>query len=138
MNKTIADCKIITIPKIVDTRGNLAVIEKDFLPFDLSRIYYLYNVPAGAYRGGHAHKKQSEFLIAISGSFEVIINDGFTTKTLILKRPDEGLLLPPGIWRELKDFSQGSVCLVVNSGEFSEEDYIRDFGHFIKVKNSIF
>ncbi len=135
MNNNITDCIVFSIPKIVDPRGNLAVIEKENLGFPIKRVYYLYNVPAGAYRGGHAHKKQSEVLIAVSGSFEVIIQDGVSKKSILLNRPDQALLLPPGIWRELKDFSQGSVCLVLNSGEFSEEDYIRDYSHFQQFKN---
>jgi len=135
MNNYLKDCRIIKIPKFIDPRGNLAVIENELLPFDISRVYFLYNVPVGAYRGGHAHLKQSEVLIALSGSFEVLINDGKEEKKVILKRPDEGLLLPPGIWRELKDFSQGSVCLVLNSDKFSEEDYIRDFSQFNTIKN---
>ncbi len=134
MNSSIKDCKIIKIPKIIDPRGNLAVIEKTLLPFEMSRVYFLYNVPAGAYRGGHAHKNQSEILIAVSGSFEVILHDGKEEKSIWLKRPDEALLLPPGIWRELKDFSQGSVCLVINSDTFDEKDYIRDFHHFQNSK----
>ena len=135
MNNTVSDCKIIEIPKIIDTRGNLAVIEKDILPFEMARVYFLYNVPAGAYRGGHAHKEQSELLIAVSGSFKVIIKDGESQKNILLNRPDKALLLPPGIWRELKDFSQGSVCLVLNSGKFDEKDYIRDFSNYISYKN---
>ncbi len=134
MNNTISGCRLISIPKIIDPRGNLAVIEEGLLPFQISRVYFLYNVPAGAYRGGHAHKEQTELLIAISGSFEVILNDGQNKKTILLNRPDQGLLLPPGIWRELKDFSQGSVCLVLNSGKYEEEDYIRDFARFLLSK----
>ena len=131
---TIKDCTILDIPKIIDTRGNLAVLENGFLPFDTKRVYYLYNVPAGAYRGGHAHIRQSEFLIAISGSFQVIVDDGIAKKSFILNRPDKGLLLPTGIWRELKDFSQGSVCLVLNSGLFDENDYIRNYDDFLNIK----
>ncbi len=138
MNKknftSIEDCKIIEIPKVIDTRGNLAVLENGFLPFDTKRVYYLYNVPAGAYRGGHAHIGQSEFLIALSGSFEVIIDDGKNKKSIMLNRPDKGLLLPTGVWRELKDFSQGSVCLVLNSGLFDEKDYIRNYDDFLNIK----
>ncbi len=130
----IEDCIFIEIPKVIDTRGNLAVIENDILPFDIRRVYYLYNVPAGAYRGGHAHREQLELLIAISGSFTVIIDDGKERKQILLNRPDTGLLLPQGIWRELKDFSQGSVCLVLNSGKFDESDYIRDYDKFVRLK----
>lgn len=124
--------KIIKIPKIEDRRGNLSVIEKEVVPFEIKRVYYLYDVPAGAERGGHAHIEQQEFLVALSGSFEVILNDGKTEKTITLNKPYEGLLIPTGIWRELKNFSSGSVCLVLASDVFDEDDYIRDFQEFIK------
>jgi len=127
----ITDCKIIEIPKIKDHRGNLAVVENGILPFKMNRIYYLFDIPAGAYRGGHAHKVQQEFLIAISGSFEVILDDGSQKKTVLLNRPDQGLLIGTDIWRELQSFSQGSVCLVLNSGKFDESDYIRDYQTFL-------
>ena len=129
----ISDCKFIEIPKIHDHRGNLAVIENSILPFEMQRVYYLYNVPAGAYRGGHSHIAQQEFLIAMSGSFEVILDDGKQKKTILLNRPDKGLLIPTGIWRELQEFSQGSVCMVVNSGTFDEADYIRDYDTFLNA-----
>ena len=131
----ISDCQLLKIPKIKDRRGNLAVIENEQLPFDMQRVYYLYDVPAGAYRGGHAHKEQIELLIAVSGSFEVRLNDGQTLKKIILNRPDRGLLIPAGIWRDLKDFSQGSVCLVLNSASFDENDYIRQYQDFQGLKN---
>jgi dTDP-4-dehydrorhamnose 3,5-epimerase-like enzyme len=131
---TINDCQVIEIPKIRDLRGNLAVIENNMLPFEMHRVYYLFDVPAGAYRGGHAHKNQQEFLIAISGSFQVILDDGFQKKIITLNRPDRGLLIPTGIWRELQDFSQGSVCLVINSNAFDESDYIRDYQAFLNFK----
>lgn len=130
----VEDCKIIQLPKIEDRRGNLSVIEGDILPFDIERVYYLYDVPAGAERGGHSHIEQLEFLIALSGSFEVIVNDGKDEKTFMLNRPDRGLLIPTGIWRELKDFSSGAVCLVIASDVFKEEDYIRDFEEFRQSK----
>lgn len=126
----VEDCKIIQLSKIEDRRGNLSVIEGDILPFDIERVYYLYDVPAGAERGGHSHIEQLEFLIALSGSFEVIVSDGKEEKTFMLNRPDRGLLIPTGIWRELKDFSSGAVCLVIASDVFKEEDYIRDFEEF--------
>ena len=133
-NKThsIDDSYIIEIPKIMDQRGNLAVIENGILPFKMQRVYYLFDVPAGAYRGGHAHKQQQEFLVAISGSFQVILDDGFQKKSVLLNRPDRGLLIPTGIWRELQDFSQGSVCMVLNSDRFDETDYIRDYEEFVR------
>jgi dTDP-4-dehydrorhamnose 3,5-epimerase-like enzyme len=129
------EIKIVNIPKIEDPRGNLSVIEKEVVPFDIKRVYYLYDVPAGAERGGHAHKKLQQFLVALSGSFDVILNDGKQEKTVTLNKPYEGLLITNGIWRELKNFSSGSVCLVVASDVFEEADYIRDFDEFIKTTN---
>lgn len=123
---------IIKIPKIEDPRGNLSVIEKDVLPFEMKRVYYLYDVPSGAERGGHSHKEQQEFLVALSGSFDVILNDGHEEQTVTLNKPFEGLLITNGIWRELKNFSSGAVCLVVASEVFEEADYIRDFEEFKK------
>lgn len=125
--------KITQIPKIEDPRGNLSVIETTVVPFEIKRVYYLYDVPAGAERGGHSHIEQTEFLVALSGSFDVVLNDGFQQKTIALNKPYEGLLINKGIWRELKNFSSGAVCLVVASDVFSEEDYIRDFEDFIKT-----
>ena len=122
---------IINIPKIEDPRGNLSVIENNILPFQFKRVYYLYDVPTGAERGGHSHKEQQEFLIALSGSFEVVLNDGKEKKIITLNKPFEGLLIPNGIWRELKNFSSGAVCLVLASDVFKEEDYIRDFEEFL-------
>jgi len=133
---TIQNCKILSIPKIEDPRGNLSVIENDVIPFDIKRVYYLYDVPAGAERGGHSHIEQNEFLIALSGSFDVILNDGETEAIVTLNKPFEGLLIKNGIWRELKNFSSGAVCLVIASDVFKEEDYIRDFNQFLKSKNS--
>jgi hypothetical protein len=126
----------IIIPKIEDVRGNLSVIENGILPFEIKRVYYLYDVPAGAERGGHSHIEQNELLIALSGSFDVILNDGNTETTVTLNKPFEGFLINNGIWRELKNFSSGAVCLVIASDVFDEEDYIRDFNQFLKSKNS--
>lgn len=128
--------EIISLPKIEDPRGNLSVIENDVIPFVMKRVYYLYDVPSGAERGGHAHKNLKQFLIALSGSFDVILNDGNTEKTIVLNKPNQGLLINAGIWRELKNFSSGAVCLVVASAVFSEEDYIREFDEFEKYKNN--
>ena len=128
---TIEDCILIDIPTVNDYRGNLAVIEKDILPFKIKRVYYLFDIPTGAYRGAHAHKEETGFVIALSGSFKIKIDDGINKKEILLHRPNKGLLLPPGIWRELKDFSQGSVCLVINSHEYNEHDYIRDYNQFL-------
>jgi dTDP-4-dehydrorhamnose 3,5-epimerase-like enzyme len=125
--------KLINIPKIEDPRGNLSVIEHEVVPFDIKRVYYLYDVPAGAERGGHAHKKLQQFLVALSGSFDVLLNDGKVEKTVTLNKPFEGLLISKGIWRELKNFSSGAVCLVVASEVFEEADYIRDFEDFLAL-----
>ena len=127
------EIKIVNIPKIEDPRGNLSVIEKEVVPFEIKRVYYLYDVPAGAERGGHAHKKLQQFLVALSGSFDVILNDGKEEKIVTLNKPFEGLLITNGIWRELKNFSSGAVCLVVASDVFSEADYIREFEDFLAI-----
>lgn len=125
---------IIDVPKITDVRGNLGVIEKNTIPFEIKRVYYLFDVPSYAYRGGHAHKEQEELLIAISGSFDVIVDDGNTKQKITLNKPDKGLLISTGVWRELENFSSGAVCLVIASGVFNEEDYIRDYDKFLKTK----
>ena len=123
--------KIITLPKIEDPRGNLSVIQGNTIPFKINRVYFLYDVPSGAERGGHAHKNQQEFIIAVSGSFEVVLHNGSEEKVYHLFKPNEGLYVPINTWRELRNFSSGSVCLVVSSDEFDETDYIRDFNDFI-------
>ena len=126
------DIDIIDIPKIEDYRGNIAVIEKEAVPFEIKRVYYLFDVPSSAQRGGHAHKVLWELLIPLSGSFDVVLKDGTSAKTITLNKPDKGLLIKSNIWRELENFSSGAVCLVVASDVFDEEDYIRDFGQFLK------
>lgn len=126
--------KIIELPKISDPRGNLSVIENETIPFPIKRVYYLYDVPSGAHRGGHAHKEQLELLVAVSGSFDVILDDGKTKQRITLNKPNEGLLIPIMIWRELENFSSGSVCLVIASGVFLEEDYIRNYDTFTSLK----
>ncbi|MFT4849212.1 MAG: dTDP-4-dehydrorhamnose 3,5-epimerase-like enzyme [Sediminicola sp.] len=122
--------ELIDLPKIEDVRGNISVIEKDFLPYEIKRVYYLYDVPSSAARGGHAHKEQFEFLIPISGSFDVVLNDTKEKRIVTLNKPYKGLLIKSNVWRELENFSSGSVCLVISSGEYEEEDYIRDFDEF--------
>ncbi|WP_295336941.1 FdtA/QdtA family cupin domain-containing protein [Flavobacterium sp.] len=134
---TVADIKILPIPKIQDVRGNLSVIEGDVIPFAMKRVYYLYDVPSGAERGGHSHKMQQEFLVALSGSFTVVLTDGKDKISVTLNKPNEGLLIPNGIWRELENFSSGSVCLVIASDIFEEADYIRDYNNFLLSKNRI-
>lgn len=125
----------ILLPKIEERRGNLSVIEGDTIPFAIKRVYYLYDVPSGAERGGHAHKNLKQFLVALSGSFDVILRDGRDEKIITLNKPNEGLLINPGIWREIKNFSSGSVCLAVVSEMYNEEDYIRDFDKFLEYTN---
>ena len=131
---TLQNCKLLSIPKIEDPRGNLSVIENNVIPFEIKRVYYLYDVPSGAERGGHSHIQQKEFLIALSGSFDVILNDGQNQNVVTLNKPFQGLLISNGIWRELKNFSSGAVCLVIASDVFSEADYIREFHDFLESK----
>lgn len=126
--------QLIEIPVVEDTRGNLAFIQENVIPFSFKRVYYLFDVPSSAYRGGHSHINQEEFLIALSGSFEVIIDNGKERKTYFLNKPNVGLYIPTGCWRELQNFSSGSVCLVLNSDVFLEEDYIRNYDEFIASK----
>ena len=123
--------KIIDIPKINNAKGNIGVVENDTIPFDVKRVYYLFDVPSGAKRGGHAHKKLKQVILAISGSFDVVLKDGKSKEIITLNRPDKGLLIENNIWRELENFSSGSVCLVLASEEFSETDYIRNYKDYL-------
>ncbi len=124
--------EIIDIPKIEDPEGNIAVVENSTIPFEIKRVYYLYDIPSSAKRGGHAHRNLQQILIAISGSFDVVLKDGNSTKTVVLNKPNKGLLIKNNTWRELENFSSGAVCLVLASDVFMEEDYIRDFDTFLK------
>ena len=126
--------EIIEIPKIENSLGNIAVIENDVIPFDIKRVYYLYDIPSSSIRGGHSHKKLQQVLIAISGSFDVVLKDGNSSTTITLNKPDKGLLIKSNTWRELENFSSGAVCLVLASTNYSEEDYIRDFDEFLVSK----
>lgn len=132
---TVKMITLIDIPKITDFRGNLGVIEKEVIPFSIKRVYYLYDVPSTAYRGGHSHIDQTELLIPLSGSFEVVLDNGKEKKSVLLNKPDKGLLINKGIWRELQNFSSGAVCLVLSSGEFDEADYIRSYNDFVASKS---
>lgn len=137
-SRSIENVEIISIPKIVDEkgRGKLSVIEKSIVPFEIKRVYYLYDVPSDAFRGGHAHKDLYQFMIPLSGSFEVSIDDGFNSKKIMLNKPDQGLLIPSGIWREMDNFSAGSVCLVLASEVYDESDYFRDYNSFQDYKKN--
>ena len=126
------DTTIITIPTIEDYRGNIAVIEADVAPFEIKRVYYLYDVPSSASRGGHAHKNLQQILIALSGSFDVILKNGAETQIVTLNKPNRGLLIRSSVWRELENFSSGAVCMVIASEVFDEDDYIRNYDQFVK------
>ena len=134
---SLQDVEIINLPKIEDYRGNLSFIEgSNHIPFDIKRVYYLYDVPGGAARGGHAHKNLQQLIIAMNGSFDVLVNDGKDEKRFHLNRSYYGLILPNMLWRTLDNFSSGSVCLVLASDYFSEDDYIRDFELYVKSVTS--
>lgn len=132
---TVYDCTIIEINKHQHDKGNISVIENGVtVPFDVKRVYYLYDVPGGESRGGHAHKELRQLIVAASGSFNVTLDDGNVKRTFTLNRPYQGLLVVPGIWRELDDFSSGAVCLVMASMVYEVDDYIRDYEQFITYK----
>lgn len=137
MNKSsVYDCSVIELPVNHREKGNLTVTENGKnIPFSVSRIYYLYDVPAGESRGGHAHKKLEQLIVAASGSFNVVLFDGNVKRIVTLNRPFNGLYVVPGIWRELDDFSSGSVCLVLASHEYDENDYIREYREYLKWKS---
>lgn len=129
---SLEDCKIIDLPKISDPRGNLTFIEGgQHIPFDIKRVYYLYDVPGGAERGGHAHKGLSQLIIAMSGSFDVILDEGGEKKRFHLNRSYQGLYVCPMMWRELDNFSSGSVCMVLASNIYEESDYYRDYNEYL-------
>ncbi|MDX9694351.1 MAG: FdtA/QdtA family cupin domain-containing protein [Bacteroidales bacterium] len=138
MKTTVYDSSIIELDKHhSDRKGNITVVENNkTIPFDVKRAYYLYDIPGGEERGAHAHKELRQLIIAASGSFDVVLNDGNVKRTFTLNRPYQGLLVVPGIWRELNNFSSGSVCLVLASHSFEAEDYIRDYNDFINFKNN--
>jgi len=131
----INSCVVIDLGLVHNPSGNITIVQNGLkIPFNIKRIYYLYDVPGGSERGGHAHKELYQIIIAASGSFDVILDDSKSKKTIKLNRPNFGLLVVPGIWRELVNFSSGSVCLVLASINYNEEDYIRDYHLFIKYK----
>lgn len=135
---TVEDAQIIDIPKIEDRRGNLSVVESfREIPFEIARAYWVYDVPSGENRGGHAHKKLKQLIIALSGSFTVTIDDGEHKRTILLNHPYQGLIIETGIWRTLDDFSSGAVCLVLASEIYDEDDYIYDYQEFLEYKKRV-
>jgi dTDP-4-dehydrorhamnose 3,5-epimerase-like enzyme len=133
----IEQVRIIELPKIADPRGNLTFVEgMSHVPFDIRRVYYLYDVPGGETRGGHAHKDLEQFIIAVNGSFDVVLRDGYNQKKFFLNRSYYGLYVPRMVWRELENFSSGSVCLVLASQPYEESDYYRDYPEFLKAVGS--
>ena len=134
---SIDKCVVIDLPKINDPRGNLTFIEGGrHVPFDIRRVYYLYDVPGGAERGGHAHKALHQLIIAMSGSFDVVLDDGVNRKRIHLNRSYQGLYVCPMIWREIDNFSSASVCMVLASAYYAESDYIRDHANFLYLAKS--
>ena len=129
--------RIIDLPKITDARGNLTAIEANQIPFAMKRVYYVYDIPGGESRGGHAHRQQQEFIIAASGSFDVILDDGTLKQRFHLNRSYYGIYVPEMTWRELDNFSTGSVCLVLASELYDEADYLRDYNDFIDAIKSL-
>lgn len=134
---TVYDCSIIELDKHHHEKGNITVVENgNDIPFDVRRAYYLYDIPGGESRGGHAHYALRQLIVAASGSFDVKIDDGNIKRTFTLNRPYQGLLVVPGLWRELENFSSGSVCLVLASMEYDEADYIRSYEEFLEYKKA--
>lgn len=130
--------KIVDLPKICDSRGNLTFIESGkHIQFDIKRVYYLYDVPGGAERGGHAHKELQQLIVAMSGSFDVVLNDGKVEKRYHLNRSYYGLYIPTMLWRELDNFSSGAVCMVLASNYYSEADYYREYDEFVRAQSLI-
>ena len=133
--KNVFDCNLIYLNQIGDRNGHISILNNNIeLPFAIKRVFYLYDVPGGESRGAHAHKECHQFLVCISGSFEILLDDGNTKRTVLLNMPNFGLHIPPGIWASENNFSSGSICLVFASHDYSEEDYIREYDNFLKWK----
>lgn len=131
---SVADCKLIELPKISDPRGNLSFIEGgQHIPFNINRVYYLYDVPGGSDRGSHAHKELHQFIVAMSGSFDVVLSDGKDSQRFHLNRSYYGLYVCPMMWRHLDNFSSGAVCMVLASAHYDEADYIRDYAQYLRL-----
>jgi hypothetical protein len=136
MMSSVYNCEILPLNKIHNRAGNITIIEGlQNIPFEIKRIYYLYDIPGGEDRGGHAHKELRQLIVAASGSFNVMLDDGINKKVVTLNRPDYGLLVVPGIWRELMEFSSGAICLVLASQVYDVNDYIRDYNEFKLFRN---
>lgn len=136
MKRTIHDCKLIELPRKYDRRGSLTPIyNQEHIPFDIVRTYYLYDVPGGENRGGHAHKELQQLIVSVMGAFDVVLDDGFDKKKVRLERAYYGLYVPRMIWRELINFSSGAICLVLASLPYMEEEYVRDYQDFLQLKN---
>ena len=136
---SVNDCSVLDLNKHhSDRKGNLTVVQNGVtVPFDIKRVYYLYDVPGGESRGSHAHRELSQLIVAASGSFRVVLDDGSTKRAFVLNRPYQGLLVKPGIWRDLDDFSSGAVCMVLASEVYQPEDYIRDYDEFISFRQQL-
>jgi hypothetical protein len=135
MKNTVFDCKIVELTKIHNNSGNITIVENDYnMPFNVKRVYYLYDIPSGETRGGHAHYELEQYIIAASGSFDVILNDGTNERRITLNRPNIALHIVPGLWRELDNFSSGSISMVLASQLYTENDYIRNYNEFLTNK----
>lgn len=133
---SVNDCYVVELPIVHNESGNISVLENQKnIPFDIKRIYYLYDVPMGAERGGHGHFELQQYVVAASGSFTFVLDDGKNKKEVFLNHPNKALHIKPGIWREMKDFSSGSVCLVLASMEYTDSDYMRDYQEFLNFRN---
>jgi len=135
LDSTVFNCNVITLPKFHNRAGNITALNSSAdIPFEINRVYYLYDVPGGEDRGGHAHKELQQLIIAVSGSFDIIVDDGKNKKTVSLNRPYYGLHIISGVWRDLTNFSSGAICLVLASHKYDANDYIRDYEAFKKMK----
>jgi len=135
--KSVYDCSVIELPRIYSRQGNLTPVhEYEDVPFKIERVFYLYDIPGGEDRGAHSHKECHQFLIAASGSFEIVLDDGKNKRTVVLNRPYFGLYIPPGIWAAEQGFSSGAICLVLTSHKYDETDYIREYSEYLKYKTS--
>jgi len=134
---TVEDCKIIELPRFLDARGNLSFVEQNnHIPFEIKRTYWIYDVPGGEERGGHAFRQNEEFIVALSGAFDVVVDDGQQKKTFTLNRSYYGLYIPKGLWRTMENFSTNSFALEFGSMHYQQEDYIRDYDEFLKLKGN--